>query len=230
MAAWRVIALLTPSVSWLSRLVLLAVRHSSQREGSLDVHPVPLGLLVFIVRLVIVFILRVAVVRRGVQGGRGRGGHRVGPGVTEALCLHTQRRQIIQRKKSKKRKAYRWRDEGQKRESQREEAPRSCNTTGIGISGLWNYVLSFIQMLGCQLKAWQMWVKSNSIHSVCQRAWWLRISCTSPERCVLQMKGYTVPDLVYKLWFFHLLGLQGNYAPQLKCVQSCLGSHRFVFW
>lgn len=78
------------SISWLSWLHLLALWHGTQHKRSLDVQPVPLSLLVFIIGLTVIIILCITGVGRGVEGGRGRGGHRVGPGVTEAVSLWRQ--------------------------------------------------------------------------------------------------------------------------------------------
>lgn len=72
------------SVPWFPGRLVPALWHGTEDEGSLNVQPVPFGLLVFIIGLVIFLI---TVVGCGMDGGRGRGRDWVRPGVAEALRL-----------------------------------------------------------------------------------------------------------------------------------------------
>lgn len=76
-------------------MLLLALWNGTKNKGSLDVESVSLGLFLFVVRLTIIFIiLHIAVVGGGVEGGRRRGRHRVGPRVAEALRLQRQKQSV----------------------------------------------------------------------------------------------------------------------------------------
>ena len=64
-------------------LFLLAWGYGPEHVGRLDVLPVPLRLLIFIIRFLILLIVvfHIRVVGRGGDRGRGRGGHGLGLGV-----------------------------------------------------------------------------------------------------------------------------------------------------
>lgn len=85
-------------ISRLSWLLLLALRNGTENKGSLDVESVSLGLFLFVVRLaiiVVIIVLHVAVVGSGMEGGRRRGRHRVGPRVAEALRLRRHHKHLL---------------------------------------------------------------------------------------------------------------------------------------